>query len=625
MIGKTVGNRYRIVEKAGEGGMGTVYKAFDTVLRRDVALKMLHPSQCSETKVKSRFEIEAVVTANLNHPSIVTLHDFFTEEDRFFIVMQYLEGKTVKDLLQEQGPLPQETLVFILEQVIDGLAYAHDQNVIHRDIKPNNIMVTNAGPIKILDFGIARSMGHSDLTETGMTLGSTSYMSPEQIRGENLDQRSDIYSLGITLFEMATGRQPFAGPNVSQFDILTRQIHTELPSPRAINPAISVGLSHIITKCAQKKPEARYQNLKELRRALRESLSSAETKLEIKSWPKRDEPLSQKPSDSRKTKGVLRGLLQSKEGAFLVAVILMVMGVGGYLLFKKEASGPSPTISQVPVASNEAAKLPIAKIPALTDTAETPTEPTTEIAEAPAPSHEKAVALHTPLDASGTQAASKPEASGATETPNDEVVKTLRKYYEESKATTPTAIGKPAGGAAADTGGYPTSEPGPAPVFESPSSAVSFGRFQAYYIRKGNAPVELKDAEALNDEDRYFLNFFPIRETYLYIAQVDSNDVLSVIFPNGDFSSAENPLQPGKAYRFPENPAENFALSRDLGHGKEVIYLITNSRPNEQLELIFRGILKGDRSQILEAPREFRTIINDQAVADVNQIWFWHL
>jgi hypothetical protein len=106
---------------------------------------------------------------------------------------------------------------------------------------------------------------------------------------------------------------------------------------------------------------------------------------------------------------------------------------------------------------------------------------------------------------------------------------------------------------------------------------------------------------------------------------VDSNDVLSVIFPNGDFSSAENPLQPGKAYRFPENPTENFALSRDLGHGKEVIYLITNSKPNEQLERIFRGILKGDRSQILEAPREFRTIINDQAVADVNQIWFWHL
>jgi serine/threonine protein kinase len=602
MIGKTVGNRYRIVEKAGEGGMGTVYKAFDTVLRRDVALKMLHPSQCSETKVKSRFEIEAVVTANLNHPSIVTLHDFFTEEDRFFIVMQYLEGKTVKDLLQEQGPLPQETLMFILEQMIDGLAYAHDQNVIHRDIKPNNIMVTNAGQIKILDFGIARSMGHSDLTETGMTLGSTSYMSPEQIRGENLDQRSDIYSLGITLFEMATGRQPFASPNVSQFDILTRQIHTELPSPRAINPAISVALSQIIVKCAQKKPEARYQNLRELRRALRESLSDAETKLEIKSWPKGDEPLSQKPSDSRKTKGVLGGLLQSKEGVFLVAVILMVMGVGGYLLYKKEASGPTPAISQVPVPSDESAKPPIAKIPVLRDTAETPTEPTTEIAEAPALSHEKTVALHTSLDASGTQAASKTEAFAAIETPEGETA-----------------------GSVAETGGYPTSEPGPAPVFESPSSAASFGRFQAYYLRKGNAPVELKDAEALNDEDRYFLNFFPIRETYLYIVQVDSNNVLSVIFPNGDFSSAENPLRPGKAYRFPENPNENFALSRDLGHGKEVIYLITNSRPNERLERIFRGILKGDRSQILEAHREFRTIINDQAVADVNQIWFWHL
>jgi eukaryotic-like serine/threonine-protein kinase len=264
--------------------MGVVYKALDKTLRRLVAIKMLPPAH-SNQMLKTRFQIEALVTASLNHRSIVTLYDFFEEEDNQFLVMELLEGKTGKELLEERGAIPFPTLVNILNRVIDGLAHAHNHGIIHRDIKPNNIMITASGEVKLMDFGIARAMGSPQMTQAGFTVGSALYMSPEQIRNQKVDHRSDIYSLGITMFEMATGTAPFQDPNASEYDILTGHLSSELPSPRSVNPDVPVSLEDVILKATQNDPDDRFQTMEEIGLALTSNAEPTRFKPILKDMP----------------------------------------------------------------------------------------------------------------------------------------------------------------------------------------------------------------------------------------------------------------------------------------------------------------------------------------------------
>ena len=213
MIGKTI-SHYKILEKLGEGGMGVVYKAEDTKLQRTVAIKFLPPESTRDPEAKERFIHEARAASALDHPNICTIHEIDESEGQTFIVMAYVEGQSLKEKIKA-GPLKLAEVVGIGLQIAEGLKEAHDKNIIHRDVKPANIMVTTSGQTKIMDFGLAKLMGQTKLTKEETTLGTVAYMSPEQTRGEKVDHRTDIWSLGVVLYEMITGQLPFKGDYVN--------------------------------------------------------------------------------------------------------------------------------------------------------------------------------------------------------------------------------------------------------------------------------------------------------------------------------------------------------------------------------------------------------------------------
>ncbi|HXG63816.1 MAG TPA: serine/threonine-protein kinase [Blastocatellia bacterium] len=272
MIGYVVGN-YRITEPLGEGGMGAVYKGVDMMLEREVAIKVLRPEFGNNPQLVERFRSEAVTLAKLNHPNIATLHTFFRQGDQFFMVMEFVRGETLDHALKRMGAMPVEHAVSLFCQALEGIGHAHQLGIVHRDIKPANMMITPAGSIKVMDFGIARMLGSSRLTMHGGIVGTLAYMSPEQVQGYETDARSDIYSLGILLYEMVTGRVPFESP--SEFEIMRAQIEVAPPPPRTFAGHIPVGVEHAIMRALAKRPEARFQSVKEFRLALEEGLRAA--------------------------------------------------------------------------------------------------------------------------------------------------------------------------------------------------------------------------------------------------------------------------------------------------------------------------------------------------------------
>ena len=209
MIGRTI-SHYKIIEKLGEGGMGVVYKAEDTTLKRTVALKFLPPEQMREPDAKERFLHEAQTAAALSHPNICTIHEIAEHEGSPFIAMEFIDGPSLKDTI-EAGPLKLHDALNIAIQAAEGVAVAHDKSIIHRDIKSANIMISDKGQAMIMDFGLAKSPERTQLTQEGTTLGTIAYMSPEQAQGHTVDHRSDIWSLGVVLYEMIAGKQPFEG------------------------------------------------------------------------------------------------------------------------------------------------------------------------------------------------------------------------------------------------------------------------------------------------------------------------------------------------------------------------------------------------------------------------------
>lgn len=261
--------RYEVLGELGQGAMGIVYKARDPLIDRVVAIKTINLGLAQEEKeeYEGRFYQEARAAGRLNHPNIVTVYDVGKSGDIAYIAMEFLEGRELRDILDDEPVLPVAQTLDIVAQVADGLAYAHEHDIVHRDIKPANIMVVRDGHAKITDFGIARMAFSAVRTQTGMVLGSPKYMSPEQVMGKAIDQRSDIFSLGVMLYEMLVGQTPFNGENVNAITYQT--LHTIPAPPRTLNPALPEMLNFIAAKALAKEPDDRYQNATDLAADLR--------------------------------------------------------------------------------------------------------------------------------------------------------------------------------------------------------------------------------------------------------------------------------------------------------------------------------------------------------------------
>jgi len=272
--------RYEVISELGQGAMGVVYKARDPLIDRIVAIKTINLGMAQEEKeeYEARFYQEAKAAGRLNHPNIVTIYDVGKSCDIAYIAMEFLQGRELRDVLREEGRMPVGRVLDIVAQVASGLAYAHDHGIVHRDVKPSNIMVIQDGHVKITDFGIARMASSAIRTQTGMVLGSPKYMSPEQVLGKMIDQRSDIFSLGVMLYEMLTREAPFTGDNINA--IMYQTLNTVPVAPRAINSEVPEMLNFIVAKALAKDFEDRYQNARDFAadlRACRDTLPRGDT------------------------------------------------------------------------------------------------------------------------------------------------------------------------------------------------------------------------------------------------------------------------------------------------------------------------------------------------------------
>jgi len=256
MIGNVIGN-YKITEKIGEGGMGAVYKGLDLMLEREVAIKVLKPELANQPQVVERFRSEAVTLAKLNHPNIATLFNFVRQADSFFMVLEFVRGTPLDKIIESHGSMACEHAIPLFCQMLEGIEHAHGFGIIHRDIKPANMMLTDKGVLKVLDFGIARALGSARLTRAGHLIGTIEYMSPEQVRGFETDARSDIYSLGMVLYEMLTGRVPFQSD--SEFELMKAQVEQLPIPPRQFSPNIPEQVEWAILCATEKDPDKRFQ------------------------------------------------------------------------------------------------------------------------------------------------------------------------------------------------------------------------------------------------------------------------------------------------------------------------------------------------------------------------------
>ena len=270
MIGEQILN-YRIQAKIGEGGMGSVYLAIHTQLHRKAAIKALHPTFVNNLQIRERFKNEAATMAHLRHPNIVGLYDYLETSNGLYLIMEYVEGSPLDVYISETtGPLPEARAIKLFSKVLDGFEYAHNQSVIHRDIKPSNLIIAPADDIKILDFGIAKLLDGSNknLTKTGSRMGTVLYMSPEQVKGLPVDRRSDIYALGVTLFQMLTGRPPYDEINATEYDVYNQIVNDPLPRAKLFYPTVSDRLQAILDKATAKDPNHRFQNCNQFKAAL---------------------------------------------------------------------------------------------------------------------------------------------------------------------------------------------------------------------------------------------------------------------------------------------------------------------------------------------------------------------
>ncbi len=260
--GQKINDRYEIIKSIGEGGMANVYLGYDEILDRNVAIKILRGDLSNDEKFVRRFQREALSASSLSHPNIVEMYDVGEDNGLYYIIMEYVEGKTLKQLLKKRGSLTLSEAIDIMLQLTDGMQHAHDAYIIHRDLKPQNIMIQDDGQIKITDFGIAMALNSTQLTQTNSVMGSVHYLPPEQASGKGSTTKSDIYSMGIIFYELLTGKLPFKGDNA--VEIALKHMRDPLPNIREDNESIPQSIENIILKATAKNPKNRYDDVKSM-------------------------------------------------------------------------------------------------------------------------------------------------------------------------------------------------------------------------------------------------------------------------------------------------------------------------------------------------------------------------
>jgi serine/threonine protein kinase len=329
MIGKTLGN-YQIMDELGRGGMAVVYRAYQASLNRYVAIKVLPPQLSFEREFVERFQREAKAAARLRHPNIVVIHDVGHQEGVYYIIMEYLEGRTLKDVIEREGPLPSRRVGRIVEQVATALDYAHQQGFVHRDVKPSNIFVGKGDHVTLTDFGIAKAGSETQhLTRAGTLMGTPEYMSPEQAEGETVDRRTDLYALGVVLYHMLVGRVPFRG--ATPHATLHAVIYEPPPPPRQINPNLDPALEAVIIKAVAKRPGRRFQRGAELTAALQGALAGQPPRVAVP--PKVAVPPPRAATPRRGSRPAAEAQVARREDSRRSPLILWIMaGIAGVLV-----------------------------------------------------------------------------------------------------------------------------------------------------------------------------------------------------------------------------------------------------------------------------------------------------
>lgn len=325
--GKLLGSRYEIIEKIGNGGMATVYKAKDLVLKRYVAVKILREEYTTDNEFIKRFNTEAESAASLTHPNIVSVYDVGKEGNLYYIVMELIKGKTLKEIIVEDGRMGWKWSVKIAKQIAQALETAHRNNIIHRDIKPHNIIITEDGTAKVTDFGIAKAVSNSTITAFGTTIGSVHYFSPEHARGGYTDAKSDLYSLGVVLYEMVTGRVPFDAD--TPVSVALKHMQEKPVPPIELNPAIPQSLNDLILKAMEKDPNMRYSTATEMIEDLDKILKNPEAEVGVVDKSQaRARRIQQEDNQTNQSKSAkFKKYLEEHKGvkiALIVAIFLIV-------------------------------------------------------------------------------------------------------------------------------------------------------------------------------------------------------------------------------------------------------------------------------------------------------------
>ena len=327
--GELIDNRYKIVKSIGEGGMANVYLAWDTILERDVAVKLLRGDLAEDEKFIRRFQREANSASSLKHPNIVEMYDVGEDNGKYFIVMEYVDGKTLKSLIKKRGALNLTESIDIMMQLTSGIACAHDSYIIHRDIKPQNVMLLEDGRVKITDFGIAMALNNNELTQTNSVMGSVHYLPPEQASGSGSTIKSDIYSLGILMFELLTGKVPFKGDNA--VEIAIKHMKDQIPSVCNINETIPQSVENIILKACAKNPKNRYETVAEMYEDLKTCLDPLrfEEKRLVYKYPEHSNDNSKTITklESREVKNKNLDLTDNEKSDKTLNIALIITGI----------------------------------------------------------------------------------------------------------------------------------------------------------------------------------------------------------------------------------------------------------------------------------------------------------
>ncbi len=329
--GQMINDRYEIIRSIGEGGMANVYLAYDTILDRKVAVKVLRGDLAEDEKFVRRFQREAIAASSLSHPNIVEVYDVGEDDDKYYIVMEYVHGQTLKSLIKRRGALTLPEVIDIMSQLTSAISCAHDSYIIHRDIKPQNVIILEDGRVKVMDFGIAAQLNSNSVTQTNSVMGTVYYLPPEQANGGAATTKSDIYSLGILMYELVVGRVPFKGD--SPVEVAIKQMREKIPDLTVANPDLPMSIENIILRACAKNPKNRYDSVKEMHEDLKTALNRErfdEAKV-VYEYPESNFEEEDFPKPTRANRGEEKE--EAKKDKKLNKSVIVAMIIAGILLF----------------------------------------------------------------------------------------------------------------------------------------------------------------------------------------------------------------------------------------------------------------------------------------------------